>query len=99
MCRCRSTIRPPVCSHLLRSNLPNRKPVVISKSRIIGAVEIGTHKVSVLVGEFAGGRRLNIIGLGSCSAQGVIKGSIVDFKAASDCTHAAIEAAERKAGA
>lgn len=72
---------------------------MISKSRIIGAVEIGTHKVSVLVGEFAGGRRLNIVGLGSCSSQGVIKGSIVDFKAASDCTHAAIEAAERKAGA
>jgi cell division protein FtsA len=72
---------------------------VISKNRIIGAVEIGTHKVSALVGEFAGGRRLNIIGLGACSSQGVIKGSIVDMKAASDCTHAAIEAAERKAGA
>ena len=72
---------------------------MISKNRIIGAVEIGTHKVAALVGEFAGGRRLNIIGLGSCHAQGVIKGSIVDMKAASDCTHAAIEAAERKAGA
>jgi cell division protein FtsA len=72
---------------------------VISKNRIIGAVEIGTHKVAALVGEFAGGNRLNIIGLGACSSQGVIKGSIVDFKAASDCAHAALEAAERKAGA
>ena len=72
---------------------------MISKNRIIGAVEIGTHKVAALIGEFAGGRRLNIIGLGACSAQGVIKGSIVDYKAASDCAHAAIEAAERKAGA
>lgn len=72
---------------------------MISKNRIIGAVEIGTHKVSALVGELASGRRLNIVGLGSCAAQGVIKGSIVDFKAASDCAHAALEAAERKAGA
>lgn len=72
---------------------------MISKSKIIGAIEIGTHKVSVLVGDVAGGRGLSIIGLGASSASGVIKGSIVDFKAASDCTHAAIEAAEKKAGA
>ena len=72
---------------------------MISKGRIIGAVEIGTHKVTVLIGELAGGRRLNIIGLGTCSAQGIVKGSIVDFKAASDSTHAALDAAERKAGA
>ena len=32
---------------------------MISKNRIIGAVEIGTHKVAALIGEFAGGRRLN----------------------------------------
>ena len=71
---------------------------MISKSRIIGAVEIGTHKVAVLIGELAG-RRLNIVGLGTCSSQGIVKGAIVDFKAASDCTHAALEAAEKKAGA
>jgi cell division protein FtsA len=71
---------------------------VISNSRIIGAVDIGTHKVTVLIGEIAGGRHLNIIGMGQCSSHGVLKGAVVDFKAASDSTHAALEAAERKAG-
>lgn len=71
---------------------------MISNSRIIGAVEIGTQKVTVLIGEISGGRRLNIIGMGHCASHGVIKGVIVDYKAASDSTHAALEAAEKRAG-
>lgn len=71
---------------------------MISNSRIIGAVEIGTHKVTVLIGEITGGRSLNIIGMGHCASNGVIKGVIVDYKAASDSTHAALEAAEKRAG-
>ncbi len=70
----------------------------MSKSRIIGAIEIGTAKVSVLIGEITDGRSLSIIGMGQCSSRGVIKGDVVDFKAASDCTHAAILAAEKRAG-
>ncbi len=72
---------------------------MISKTRLIGAVEIGTSKVTVLVGELTRGRMLNIVGLGSCPSRGVIKGSVVDFKEASACTHAAIRAAEQGAGA
>jgi cell division protein FtsA len=71
---------------------------VVTKGSYIGAVEIGTSKVAVLVGEVLGDRRLNIVGLGQCSSRGVIKGDVVDFKAASDCTHAAILAAEQRAG-
>ena len=71
---------------------------MISKTRLIGAVEIGTSKVAVLVGEFTRGRTLNIIGIGSCQSRGVIKGSVVDYKEASTCTHAAIKAAEERAG-
>lgn len=70
-----------------------------SKSRLIGAVEIGTSKVAVLVGEFVRGRALNIIGLGSCQSRGVIKGSVVDYKEASACAHAALQSAEQRAGA
>ena len=68
-----------------------------SKNTFIGAVEIGTSKISVLVGEYTG-RELAIIGHGECASRGVIKGSVVDYKAASDCTHAAIEQAARDAG-
>jgi cell division protein FtsA len=70
----------------------------MSGSSIIGAVEIGTSKVVVLVGEVVEGRELQIIGLGQSTAQGVRKGEIMDLRAASDCTHAALLAAEKCAG-
>jgi cell division protein FtsA len=72
---------------------------VISKTRLIGAVEIGTSKVTVLLGELTRGRTLNIVGFGSCQSRGVIKGSVVDYKEASACTHAALRSAEEGAGA
>lgn len=70
----------------------------MSAHSIIGAIEIGTSKVAVLVGEIVNGRRLNIIGLGESTSIGVKKGEIVDLRAASDCTHAAILSAEKSAG-
>ncbi len=71
---------------------------VISRTRYIGAVEIGTAKVSVLVGEITNGRSLSIVGLGECASRGVIKGVVVDFKAASEAAHSALIEAERSAG-
>lgn len=68
-----------------------------SRTTFIGAVEIGTSKITVLVGEHTG-RELAIIGRGECSSRGVIKGTVVDYKAASECTHSALEQAERDAG-
>jgi cell division protein FtsA len=70
---------------------------VSSKPTFIGAVEIGTSKITVLIGEYTG-RELAIIGCGECASRGVIKGSVVDYKAASECTHSALEQAERDAG-
>lgn len=68
-----------------------------SRSTFIGAVEIGTSKITVLVGDYTG-RELTIIGHGECSSRGIIKGAVVDFKAASECTHSALEQAMRNAG-
>jgi cell division protein FtsA len=70
---------------------------VSSKTIFIGAVEIGTSKITVLIGEYTG-RELAIIGRGECSSRGVIKGAVADYKAASECTHSALEQAEREAG-
>lgn len=67
-------------------------------NRIIASVEIGTSKVAVLVGEIINGSALNIIGMGETTSAGVRKGRIYDLRAASDCTHAAIDAAEKNAG-
>ena len=70
----------------------------MASSKIIGGVEIGTSKVIVLIGEIVNGKTLNIVGMGLSSSRGVKKGEIMDFNAASDCTHAAIMAAEESAG-
>ncbi len=70
----------------------------MSKSRIVGAVEIGTSKVAVLVGELVSGRSLSLIGFGECQSRGVIKGAVMDFKAATDATHSALVAAQESAG-
>ncbi len=67
-----------------------------SKTTFIGAIEIGTSKITALVGEYTG-RELVIIGCGECASRGVIKGSVVDYRAATECTHAALEIAERDA--
>ncbi len=67
----------------------------MSHSRVVGAVEIGTSKVAVLLGEIVGESGLNIIGHSASSSKGVKKGVVTDLNAASDCVHAAIMAAEK----
>ena len=69
----------------------------MSQSRVVGAVEIGTSKVAVLLGEILEDGGLNIIGHTACSSRGVKKGTINDLSAASDCVHAAIHAVEKAA--
>jgi cell division protein FtsA len=71
---------------------------VTSKTKYIGAVEIGTSKVTVLVGELTQNRSLQIIGFGECQSRGVIKGTVMDFRAASDATQSALLSAESSAG-
>ena len=69
----------------------------MSQSKVVGAVEIGTSKVAVLLGEIVGESGLNIIGHSASSSKGVKKGVITDLNLASDCVHAAIMAAEENA--
>ncbi|WP_404423175.1 cell division protein FtsA [Nibricoccus sp. IMCC34717] len=69
-----------------------------ARTKYIGAVEIGTHKVCVFIGELGNAGALNIIGFGECQSRGVIKGSVNDFKAASDCTSSALQSAEQSSG-
>lgn len=69
-----------------------------SKARFIGAVEIGSAKVAVLIGEMVKDGSVNLIGFGECQSHGVIKGTVTDFKAASDAAHSALLAAEQSAG-
>ena len=66
----------------------------MSLSRVVAAVEIGTTKVAVLIGEIVGDSELKIIGHSACSSKGIKKGIITDLNAASDCVHATIMTAE-----
>ncbi len=68
-----------------------------SKPRFIGAVEIGTSKIAVLIGEIVQ-NSVNLIGFGECQSHGVMKGVVTDFKAASDAAHNALITAEQSAG-
>ena len=70
----------------------------MSNSRVIGAIEIGTCKVVVLVAEVIDDSTLNIIARADCPTHGMRKGEIIDFKAVCQCAHAAIHAAEEQAG-
>jgi len=70
----------------------------MSHSTIVGAVEIGTAKIVVAVGQIVNNQSLNIIGVGHVTSQGLKKGEVIDFKAASTATHAAIMDAEESAG-
>jgi len=69
----------------------------MAQSSVIAAIEIGTSKVVVLLGEIFGANAMNIIGHSVCSSKGVKKGIITDLNLASDCVHAAILSAEKKA--
>lgn len=60
---------------------------------------MGTSKITVLVGELVSQRGLNIIGIGTTSSYGVMKGEIMDYNSAKGSVHAAILAAEKNAGA
>lgn len=69
----------------------------MSPSRVVAAVEIGTSKVAVLLGEIIDDAGLNIISHCVGSSKGVKKGEITDLDRASDCVHAAILKAEENA--
>lgn len=71
----------------------------VKQSRIVAGVEIGTSKVVALLGEVIDGSSLNLIGMGQCTAHGMRKGAIEDISAVRDCVHAALQVAEKEAGA
>lgn len=66
--------------------------------KIVGALEMGTQTVKVLVGEVSSQRALNIIGRGQAAAQGMCKGQVAEPRKAAEAVHAALLAAEKSAG-
>ena len=63
-------------------------------SKILGAVEIGTHKAKAMVGVLSPAGDLNVVSAASVRNEGVRKGEIVDYRKSASAVHAAIEEAE-----
>jgi cell division protein FtsA len=75
----------------------------MSKNKIIAAVDIGSSKVTTLIGQVLTDsvsfeNSINIIGVATAPSKGVKKGQIVDIEDAVEATIASVEAAERMAG-
>jgi cell division protein FtsA len=61
------------------------------------ALELGTTKVRVLVGEAREDNHLMVLGLGEAPARGIRKSEVVDFDAALECVKNALAQAEENA--
>lgn len=63
----------------------------------IAAIEVGTSRIRVLIGEVREDDHLQIIGMGECPSRGMRKGEIVDLDAALSALRIAIHQAEENA--
>ncbi len=89
---------------------PGEQEVMFNQREIITAIEIGSSKIVVLIGEFSPNQHhsgvttaedmVKIIGLGEVAApdQAVIKGDIVDMKLTSEALEEAIRSASQNSG-
>ncbi|MCZ6766865.1 MAG: cell division protein FtsA, partial [bacterium] len=68
------------------------------ESRLMGGLDIGTTKVSALVGERCGDRA-RVIGNGVTTAEGLKQGVVVDIDKATRSVVRAVREAEKMAGA
>jgi cell division protein FtsA len=67
------------------------------KSLIVG-LDIGTSKVTALVGEYAPGSPIEVIGIGSHESRGLRRGVVVDIDSTVQSIQRAVEEAELMAG-
>lgn len=71
----------------------------MSHSKIISGIDIGTSKVTTIIGQYTeSGEKFNIIAVSSIPSLGFRKGQIVNIEQASQTIVSSIESAERMAG-
>jgi cell division protein FtsA len=66
----------------------------MAKSTIYAGLEIGTHKICVVVGEAKRDGAIRILGVGQAPSRGVRKGEILDFEKVQTCLNDALVRAE-----
>ena len=75
--------------------MPARGPM---KSGTYAAIDVGTTKVTTLVGEVLGTGELRILGVGVSPAAGLSRGMVDNIREATDAIKASVEKAERASG-
>lgn len=68
------------------------------KERHLVGLDLGTSKVTAIVGELVDGQAVEIIGLGVAESQGLRRGAVVGIEAAVDSIRKAVEEAELTSG-
>src|SRR5215471_5067157 len=71
---------------------------VARKERYLVGLDVGTSKVTAVVGEVLDGDRLDIVGLGIAESRGMRRGVVVNLEAAVESIKKAIDEAELMAG-
>lgn len=66
----------------------------MSKPNIHVGLEIGTHKICVVVGDVKSDGSIKILGVGQAPSRGVRKGEIIDYETAQTCLQDALVRAE-----
>lgn len=75
----------------------------MAKNRLVGAIDLGSTKITTLIGQIAGElgsleNTINIVGAFSSPSAGIKKGQIVDIEETVEAAITSVEAAERMAG-
>ena len=74
------------------------KPVVETKSEIVVGLDIGTTKITVLVGEKDQYGKLDILGTGKAVSNGVMRGVVANIDKTVSSIKIAVEQAEMESG-
>lgn len=68
------------------------------RSGLIGALDVGTTKITCLIARFGGSQGARVVGIGHHASRGVRNGTLVDLDAAETTIRACVDAAENMAG-
>lgn len=69
-----------------------------ARSGLIGALDIGTTKITCLIARVGGSQGVRVVGVGHHASQGVRNGTLVDLEEAETTIRACVDAAENMAG-
>jgi len=61
-------------------------------------LDVGTTRISVLIGEVLRGEKVRVIGASAWPTEGIRKGAVVDIEKATSSIRSAVDEAERMAG-